>query len=163
MKTLENVDWKLIRKTLNGMGYKVVKVREALTTYTSGTFWFKVTSPQQMKNNDYTWHTVEMLSDLYCKIYLGADESKSIEEAQNDIEESPVWNDQYTPDTEPELSPEEDEIEEMVTITKAEYDRLIEADRQLEHLECLGVDNWSEYSHWSSEEDEDDGCVAGYN
>lgn len=46
--------------------------------------------------------------------------------------------------------------EETITITKKEYDELIEARNQLEHLENLGVDNWSEYSHYSCYEDEED-------
>jgi len=44
--------------------------------------------------------------------------------------------------------------EETVTITKAEYDNLVESDKQLSHLEDLGVDNWHSYSHWSNTEDE---------
>jgi hypothetical protein len=36
--------------------------------------------------------------------------------------------------------------DEMITITKHEYDRLIEADRWLGSLEAAGVDNWEGYS-----------------
>ena len=36
--------------------------------------------------------------------------------------------------------------EEMVTITKASYDRLQEADAFLDALEAAGVDNWDGYA-----------------
>jgi len=36
-------------------------------------------------------------------------------------------------------------MEEMVTITKSEYDSLLEYSRWLSALECSGVDNWSGY------------------
>lgn len=32
--------------------------------------------------------------------------------------------------------------EEMVTITKKEYDRLVEVDEWMDALESAGVDNW---------------------
>ena len=35
--------------------------------------------------------------------------------------------------------------EETVTIAKAEYDRLIRADRWLDCLDAAGVDNWEGY------------------
>lgn len=41
------------------------------------------------------------------------------------------------------------------TITQAEYDRLLEASLQLEHLEAMGVDNWEGYSHYDSDEEEE--------
>jgi len=34
---------------------------------------------------------------------------------------------------------------EMITITKKEYDRLIEREEWLECLEAAGVDNWQGY------------------
>lgn len=36
--------------------------------------------------------------------------------------------------------------EEMVTITKKQYDRLLKRDFKLECLEAGGVDNWEWYS-----------------
>lgn len=36
--------------------------------------------------------------------------------------------------------------EEMVTITKAEYDRLVSSNEELYCLEIAGVDNWEGYS-----------------
>ena len=36
-------------------------------------------------------------------------------------------------------------MEEMVTITKSEYDSLSEDSRWLSALECAGVDNWEGY------------------
>lgn len=41
------------------------------------------------------------------------------------------------------------------TITQAEYDRLLDASLQLEHLESMGVDNWEGYSHYKSDEEEE--------
>jgi hypothetical protein len=35
--------------------------------------------------------------------------------------------------------------QEMVTITKAEYERLLESEAFLECLEAVGVDNWVGY------------------
>ena len=35
--------------------------------------------------------------------------------------------------------------EEMVTITKAEYDELMDRDEELTRLEAAGVDNWEGY------------------
>lgn len=37
-------------------------------------------------------------------------------------------------------------MDEMITITKREYDQLIESDRWLGSLEAAGVDNWEGYS-----------------
>lgn len=46
--------------------------------------------------------------------------------------------------------------EQTVEITRAEYERLLYAERQLNHLESEGVDNWEGYSRVSRyEEDED--------
>lgn len=36
-------------------------------------------------------------------------------------------------------------VEEMVTITKARYDRLLDRDDWLDCLEAAGVDNWDGY------------------
>lgn len=45
----------------------------------------------------------------------------------------------------------------MITITDAEYARLLDDSNQLAHLEAMGVDNWDGYSyHKDEEEDEDD-------
>ena len=35
---------------------------------------------------------------------------------------------------------------ETITITKAEYEQLLESEAQLDFLAALGVDNWSEYA-----------------
>jgi len=45
-----------------------------------------------------------------------------------------------------------------VTITQKEYDALLKADRELNALECYGVDNWGGYGDAMSslDEDEDD-------
>ena len=48
--------------------------------------------------------------------------------------------------------------EETVTISKAEYERLLEAENFLDCLEACGVDNWSGYGEavaMSEEEDEE--------
>ena len=37
-------------------------------------------------------------------------------------------------------------MDEMVTITKKEYDSLVEDSRFLDHLRGAGVDNWEGYS-----------------
>ena len=39
-----------------------------------------------------------------------------------------------------------DKIQEMVTITKEEYEELIRKSHELYCLECTGVDNWEGYS-----------------
>lgn len=38
-------------------------------------------------------------------------------------------------------------MEEEVTITKAEYRRLIKLEKWLDCLEAAGVDNWEGYDH----------------
>jgi hypothetical protein len=38
-------------------------------------------------------------------------------------------------------------MEEMITITKKEYDKLIEQIEWLRALEAAGVDNWEGYDH----------------
>lgn len=45
--------------------------------------------------------------------------------------------------------------EETITITKQEYDRLVERDTWLGYLEAAGVDNWQgmEYAFQLKEED----------
>lgn len=43
-------------------------------------------------------------------------------------------------------------MEEMVTITKAEYESLLEDSDKLNRLEAYGVDNWSGYSDALSDE-----------
>jgi len=48
----------------------------------------------------------------------------------------------------------------MVTITQEEYNRLLNSEKELDALECYGVDNWSGYgdamsSLHNEEEDED--------
>lgn len=50
-------------------------------------------------------------------------------------------------------------MEEMVTITKAEYEQLLNDKQWLSALECAGVDNWCGYSEakdmldeWENEE-----------
>lgn len=40
---------------------------------------------------------------------------------------------------------------EMVTITKKEYESLLDSQRQLDCLECAGVDNWEGY-HYAMQE-----------
>lgn len=45
--------------------------------------------------------------------------------------------------------------EEMITITKKEYDELVEADLQLNHLQNSGVDNWDGYSYYTCNEEEE--------
>lgn len=49
-----------------------------------------------------------------------------------------------------------DEMSTQVTISKAEYDNLIQDQKFLRHLEANGVDNWEGYSHPDNEEDEDE-------
>lgn len=48
----------------------------------------------------------------------------------------------------------------MVTITQKEYDRLLRSERELEALECYGVDNWGGYgeamSSLNDNEEEDE-------
>ena len=43
---------------------------------------------------------------------------------------------------------------ETITITKKEYDRLVERDEFLSRLEGAGVDNWEGYSYAFDEEEE---------
>ena len=46
---------------------------------------------------------------------------------------------------------------ETITISKNEYDRLVERDRFLSCLEVLGVDNWDFYSDaWEMYESDED-------
>lgn len=47
-----------------------------------------------------------------------------------------------------------DQKDEMVTITKSEYDDLVESQKWLACLESAGVDNWSgiDYAHELSDE-----------
>lgn len=45
--------------------------------------------------------------------------------------------------------------EEMITITKKEWDYLIKRDAFLERLEMAGVDNWEGYSCGFDDEDEE--------
>ena len=66
MLTMKNVDWKVIRSTLNKKGYKVVKVREPLTTRSGTTYDFQVTLPQQ---KNYDWYSIVELVNEYCKQY----------------------------------------------------------------------------------------------
>lgn len=49
-------------------------------------------------------------------------------------------------------------MSDTVTISKKEYDELIEDQTQLRHLEANGVDNWDNYSHytWDQDSDEDE-------
>lgn len=58
-------------------------------------------------------------------------------------------------------------IEEMVEITRDEYDMLLERDRWLSALEAAGVDNWNGWDEarsilreWDEEDDEADACSA---
>ncbi len=47
-------------------------------------------------------------------------------------------------------------MEDTVTITKKEYDRLVSRDEDLGWLEAAGVDNWSGYSYaWELKEQEE--------
>lgn len=47
------------------------------------------------------------------------------------------------------------EFEETVTISKAEYDRLMEVDKFMNALDRAGVDNWEGYSMaWEYYDDE---------
>ncbi len=49
-----------------------------------------------------------------------------------------------------------DSVEELVTISKREYDNLKKRDRELSALEQAGVDNWSGYGdHWEYMEDDE--------
>lgn len=43
-----------------------------------------------------------------------------------------------------------------VTISKARYKELVDAERLLNHLEANGVDNWEWYSHPDDDEEEED-------
>lgn len=45
--------------------------------------------------------------------------------------------------------------EETVTITKKEYDRLVEDSKWLSYLEAAGVDNWEGYGFACEARDED--------
>ena len=54
-------------------------------------------------------------------------------------------------------------MEEMVTITKTEYETLLDNQRWLSALECAGVDNWCGYSEakdmlaeWDEEDEDED-------
>lgn len=44
---------------------------------------------------------------------------------------------------------------QTVTVPRLQYEDLLEDSLQLAHLEALGVDNWSGYSHYSTEEEEE--------
>jgi hypothetical protein len=46
--------------------------------------------------------------------------------------------------------------EEMITIKKSLYEKLLRDSKQLSHLNAAGVDNWEGYSYYSSEEDIDE-------
>ena len=47
--------------------------------------------------------------------------------------------------------------QEMVTITKIEYDHLVEDSEWLHYLEAAGVDNWEGYSNAAEMQREDKG------
>jgi len=49
------------------------------------------------------------------------------------------------------------ENEEMITITKAEYDRLVEDSVWLSYLEGAGVDNWDGFDEARQMRDEAEG------
>jgi hypothetical protein len=44
----------------------------------------------------------------------------------------------------------------LITITDAEYARLLDDSHQLAHLEAMGVDNWDGYSYYKDEDEEDE-------
>lgn len=44
----------------------------------------------------------------------------------------------------------------MITITDAEYARLLDDSAQLAHLEAMGVDNWDGYSYYKDEDEEEE-------
>ena len=48
------------------------------------------------------------------------------------------------------------EMEKMITITKAEYDKLLDSQKILEALEGVGVDNWGGYNDTIELYDEDE-------
>jgi hypothetical protein len=48
------------------------------------------------------------------------------------------------------------EIEPRIIKLLNDIEHLAESTNQLEHLECMGVDNWGEYSHYTCEDDEED-------
>ena len=52
----------------------------------------------------------------------------------------------------------QDMLEETITITKSEYESLLEDRKRLRSLEAAGVDNWSGYDYARElyEEDDDD-------
>lgn len=49
----------------------------------------------------------------------------------------------------------EDNPNEMVTITKKEYDRLLASEKWLQCLNAAGVDNWEGYSEAASMQDDE--------
>ena len=46
-------------------------------------------------------------------------------------------------------------MNEMITVSRKEYDQLIEDSIFLEHLHANGVDNWEGYSRPDEDEDDD--------
>lgn len=44
----------------------------------------------------------------------------------------------------------------MITLTDAEYARLLDDSKQLAYLEAMGVDNWDGYGYYKDYKDEDD-------
>lgn len=67
----------------------------------------------------------------------------------------------YQPMTDEELDaifplPKARETEPMVTITRKEWEYLLERDRLLTKLEQGGVDNWQGYSYAMNMEDDDE-------
>lgn len=55
------------------------------------------------------------------------------------------------------LASEAVEEVESVTIFASEYDSLLKASNQLDHLEANGVDNWEGYTVFDEEEEEEEG------
>lgn len=47
-------------------------------------------------------------------------------------------------------------MNEMITVSRKEYDQLIEDSIFLEHLHANGVNNWEGYTRPDDDEDEDD-------
>ena len=47
-------------------------------------------------------------------------------------------------------------MNEMITVSRKEYDQLIEDSIFLEHLHANGVDNWEGYSRPDDESEDDD-------
>jgi hypothetical protein len=52
--------------------------------------------------------------------------------------------------------------EEVITISRKEYNRLREAEHKLARLECAGVDNWEGYGYAMYPGDTEDVYGGGY-